>query len=128
MGTIKRFEDLECWKRARLLVKIVYTHSRTGRLSRDFGTRDQLCRATLSIMNNIAEGFARPSTKEFIRFLSIAESSASEVKSMCYVLEDLEYLEGPDIQQLHEEIDTTRKMIKSFIAYLNKYKAEQASK
>ncbi|MDB4728023.1 four helix bundle protein [Saprospiraceae bacterium] len=92
MAKITRFEELTCWKASRELVKLVYKLSSTGNLARDFDTKSQLRRAALSMMNNIAEGFARFSKKEFIRFLDISQSSGAEVKSMIYVLEDLEYL------------------------------------
>ena len=103
MGAIKRFEDLDCWKKAREIVSTVYAVSNQGELSSDFGTRDQLRRASLSIMNNIAEGFSRTSTKEFIRFLSISESSETEVKSMIYVLLDLKYIDANISDELHSE-------------------------
>lgn len=100
----------------------MYAISADGPLSKDFGTKDQLRRASLSIMNNIAEGFSRTSTKEFIRFLSISESSAAEVKSMIYVLLDLKYIDSKKSIELHEEIDDVRQQIRSFIKYLNTYK------
>ena len=72
MSKVTRFEDLRCWMAARVLVKSVYSFSEEGKLARDFGTKDQLKRAALSVMNNIAEGFGRYSTKEFIRYLEIS--------------------------------------------------------
>ncbi|HEX6729001.1 MAG TPA: four helix bundle protein [Pyrinomonadaceae bacterium] len=79
MATFKKFEDIECWKKARELTKRVYRASRKGLFARDFGLRDQICRASVSIMSNIAEGFDRNGTKEFIQFLSTAKGSAAEV-------------------------------------------------
>jgi four helix bundle protein len=121
MGKIERFEDLDCWKRAREIVSLVYSVSSEGLLNKDFGARDQARRAAISIMNNIAEGFSRTSTKEFIRFLSIAESSAAEVKSMIYVFQDLRYIEESQASQLHFALDDVRQQIRSFIKYLNIY-------
>jgi four helix bundle protein len=122
MGKIKQFEDLDCWKKARQIVSLIYKISAEGALAKDFGARDQVRRASISIMNNIAEGFSRTSTKEFIRFLSISESSAAEVKSMIYVFEDLNYVEPSTGNELHKEIDDVRHQIRSFIKYLNEYK------
>lgn len=93
MGKITRFEDLRCWQEARQLVKNIYQLTAFGKLSKDYGLKDQLQRASVSIMTNIAEGFSRYHKKEFIRFLNISQSSASEVKSLLYILSDLEYVE-----------------------------------
>ncbi|HAD13179.1 MAG TPA: four helix bundle protein, partial [Saprospirales bacterium] len=119
MKTITRFEDLHCWKAARILVKHVYLFSHNGPLANDWVTRSQLRRAALSIMNNIAEGFGRFSTKDSIRFLDIAKASCNEVKSMLYLFEDIEYLPSEIIQQLHEELDSAAKLTNGFIRYLN---------
>ena len=121
MSRITRFEDLDCWKQARIVVSSMYAVSNQGEMAKDFGTRDQLRRAALSIMNNIAEGFSRTSAKEFIRFLSISESSAAEVKSMLYVLSDLKYIDSIKSESLHLEIDEVRMQLRSFIKYLNDY-------
>jgi four helix bundle protein len=92
--SVERFEDLKCWIAARELVKLVFTACNSGKLARDFGTSDQIRRAAVSVMNNIAEGFGRSSRREFIRFLDIAQSSALEVKSMTYILDDLSYVDS----------------------------------
>ena len=91
MSKVQRFEDLKCWQAARELVKEVYLICDEGKLSKDFETRGQIKKAALATMNNIAEGFGRFSKKDFIRFLDISQSSASEVQSILYVLLDLEY-------------------------------------
>lgn len=91
MAKVERFEDLNCWKAARELTKLVYGLARTGPLSRDFNMRDQVTSAGLSSMSNIAEGFRRMSDKEFIRFLEISASSADEVASISYAAEDQTY-------------------------------------
>ena len=74
MATIRRFEDLQAWQKARELVREIYTACAHGRLNRDFGLKDQLCRAAVSAMSNIAEGFARPSDRDFTHFLDIAKA------------------------------------------------------
>lgn len=119
MAKVERFEDLRCWQMSRKLLKDVYAMSTDGPLGNDFGTRDQIRRAALSVMNNVAEGFARFSKKEFILFLNYAQSSAAEVKSILYVCEDLTYLPKPQSSQLHAEVDDIRKSILALIKYLN---------
>ncbi len=119
MAKVERFEDLICWQMSRKLVREVYAMSADGALSKDFGTRDQLRRAALSVMNNVAEGFARFSKKEFMLFLNYAQSSAAEVKSMLYVCEDLSYFSEEDSKQLREHTDQLRKSILALIRYLN---------
>jgi len=81
MGTIERFEDIEAWREARVLVKRIYEVTAQGRFARDFGLRDQIRRAAISTMSNIAEGFERGSNKEFVHFLYVAKASAGEVRS-----------------------------------------------
>jgi four helix bundle protein len=116
MGKVNRFEDLMCWKNARLFVKKAYTIK--GQLNEDFDARRQFRRAAISGMNNIAEGFGCFSRKEFIRFLEISQRSIMECKSMLYIFEDLDYLEPPLLVQLHEEVDVLRKQIMGLIRSL----------
>ena len=82
MATITRFEDIGAWQKARQLSRVVYALTRQSGFDRDFGLRDQICRAVISIMSNIAEGYERDSgDKDFRHFLSIAKGSAGEVRS-----------------------------------------------
>jgi four helix bundle protein len=118
MGKIERFEDLRCWKEARELVKEVYIISEDGKLARDFDTKSQIKRAALSIMNNIAEGFGKYSTKEFIRYLDTAHNSASEVKSIVYVLIDLNYLEETKAKEIQDKADKVKALSLALIRYL----------
>jgi four helix bundle protein len=118
MGKVTRFEDLDCWQAARELVKMIFVETKTGEISRDFDTRSQIRRASVSVMNNIAEGFGRMSDKEFIRFLEIAASSANEVKSMLYLLEDLQYLPLEKIKILSAQVDKARNFTLGLIRYL----------
>jgi four helix bundle protein len=78
MATFKTFEEIDAWQQARSLTKLVYAASGKGAFGRDFGLRDQIRRASVSVMSNIAEGFGRGGGKEFIQFLSVARGSASE--------------------------------------------------
>jgi len=118
MSKIKRFEDLRCWQEARSLVKEIYLVCEQGKLSKDYDTKSQLKRAALSTMNNIAEGFGKYSAKEFIRYLDIATNSASEVKSILYVLGDLYYLELSVIEDLQSKTDKLRSQTLALIKYL----------
>jgi four helix bundle protein len=119
MAKVEYFEDLKCWQMSRIFIREIYQVSSSGNLSKDFGTRDQLRRAALSIMNNIAEGFARYSRKDFILFLNYAQSSAAEVKSMLYVCEDLTYFSQEEAHALHEQVDSIKKSILALIKYLS---------
>jgi four helix bundle protein len=118
MGKVERFEDLNCWKEARELVKEIYIICEEGKLSRDFDTKSQIKRAALSIMNNIAEGFGKYSTKEFIRYLDTAHNSASEVKSIVYVLIDLNYLEETKAKEIQDRADKVKALSLALIRYL----------
>jgi four helix bundle protein len=100
MPTVRRFEELQAWQKARELVREIYRTSADGRLSKDFGLRDQLCRAAVSTMSNIAEGFARGSDKDFAHFLDIGKGSAMEVQSLLYVALDVGYIDQQNFERL----------------------------
>jgi four helix bundle protein len=126
MARAERFEDLLCWQAARDLVKLVYLACEKGKLSRDFETRGQLKRAALSAMSNIAEGFGRRySDKEFIRFLDISQGSAIEVKSVCYVLEDLNYLSPEEIASIRQRADDVTRLNLALIRHLRSKLSER---
>jgi four helix bundle protein len=88
MKTTMRFEDLDAWKRARELVNGVYSLCRDSGVAKDFGLRDQIQRASVSVMSNIAEGFERTGVAEKVQFYNIARASCGEVRSLLYVVED----------------------------------------
>ncbi len=92
MPLVKRFEDLMAWQEARTLTKMIYILTKSGSFSKDFGLRDQIQRATVSVMANIAEGFDCDSKTEFSRFLVIARRSAAEVQSLLYAALDSGYI------------------------------------
>ncbi len=94
MEKVKRFEDLWIWQHTRELVKEIYKDFGAGTCSKDFGFRDQIQKAGLSVMNNIAEGFERSTDAEFARFLDIAKGSCGEVRSLYYAAEDLGYADA----------------------------------
>ena len=118
MATIECFEDIEAWRDARTLVKKIYEITGKGGFSRDFGLRDQIRRAAVSTMSNIAEGFERASNKEFVRFLYMAKGSAGEVRSQLYAAADLGYLEEQRSDELIGFVETVSRRIAGFIKYL----------
>jgi four helix bundle protein len=122
VAKIEKFEDLKCWQAARELVKMVYVACEEGKFVKDFDTKSQIKRAALSSMNNIAEGFGRGSDKEFIRFLEIAQSSAMEVKSITYVLIDLNYLPEDKIIEISKKAEETKSITLGLIRYLRNKK------
>jgi four helix bundle protein len=89
MGTITRFEEIHAWQKARELVREIYKTSNTNLFNKDYGLKDQIRRAAVSSMCNIAEGYGRKSDKDFAHFLDIARASALEVQSILYVALDL---------------------------------------
>jgi four helix bundle protein len=115
---VTRFEELEVWQKARELAQVVYQLTADNHFSRDYGLRDQMRRAGVSIMANIAEGFSRKSTKEFSQFLFIAKSSAAELQSHAYVALDQAYIERSDFGKLYDNLDHTSRMISNLIKYL----------
>ena len=99
-GRIEKFEDLIAWQKARELTKNIYRITKIGELLKDFGLRDQIRRASVSIMSNIAEGFERGGRSEFHQFLVIAKGSCAELRSQLYVALDAEYIDIGTFQSL----------------------------
>ncbi len=118
--TITRFEDLSCWQKSRELLNYVFDLCEKEKLSKDFGTKDQIRRASVSVMNNIAEGFGRYSNKQFTNFLDYSNASCLEVRSMSYVLLDRKYINEDEFNKLYELCVETTKQIIGFIKYLDK--------
>lgn len=92
MARLERFEDLEAWKTARELTNSIYQTTASGDFARDFGLRDQIRRASVSVLSNIAEGFERDGNKEFLQFLSLAKGSCGEVRAQLYIALDQRYI------------------------------------
>jgi four helix bundle protein len=99
-GKIERFEDLIAWQKARLLTKQIYLCTAEGNFAKDFGLRDQIRRASVSVMSNIAEGFDRGSHGEFHHFLVYAKGSCAEVRSQLYIANDIGYLNATVFNEL----------------------------
>ncbi|MFQ6084424.1 MAG: four helix bundle protein [Candidatus Aminicenantia bacterium] len=116
--TVRYFEDLEIWKLARKLTKEIYTVTRREPFSKDYGLVDQIRRASVSIMSNIAEGFERGGNQEFIQFLSIAKGSSGEVRCQLYVALDQNYIDQQQFKNLSEMVKKISIMINNFIQYL----------
>ncbi len=116
---IQRFEDLECWKEARNLVNFIYSAINESRnFTKDYRLRDQATGAAVSAMSNIAEGFSRHSNKEFIQFLFISKSSASEVQSILYVALDQTYIDQPVFVSIYSQAEKVSKLDSGLITYL----------
>jgi four helix bundle protein len=115
---IEKFEDLLAWQEARALTQAIYTGTRTGQLSKDYGLRDQLQWAAVSVMSNVAEGFERINKQEKLHFLNIARASCGEVRSLLYVCSDAGLLDHSTISQLQSSCTTTGRLITGFMRSL----------
>jgi four helix bundle protein len=113
--TLNRIEDIEAWQEARRLVGRIYGTTRQGVFSRDFGLCDQVQRAAVSVMANIAEGFGRRSHREFANFLNVARASTAEVSSHLYVALDQGYLAQETFDELLDRCDHVSRMLQKLI-------------
>jgi four helix bundle protein len=118
--TLKRFEDLECWQEARSLTRAVYHYTKGSEFSKDFRLSGQITGASISIMNNISEGFDSRSGNEFVRFLSYSRRSCSEVQNCLYIALDQEYVAQTEFELAYNHCMKVRKMIDGLIRYLRK--------
>jgi four helix bundle protein len=100
MAKIKKFEDIESWKQARTLTSEIYKITSSGGFDRDFGLKDQIRRACVSILSNIAEGFERGGDQEFLQFLAVAKGSCGEARAQLYVALDQSYLSQEQFEKL----------------------------
>ena len=115
---ISRFEDLEIWRRARDLVREVYGVTSKGHFARDLGLRDQIRRASVSAMANVAEGFERGGNKEFIQFLAQTKGSCGELRSHLYAALDLGYLSEEMFGVLAEAATNVSRQASGLMRYL----------
>ncbi|AFN74051.1 ribosomal protein S23 [Melioribacter roseus P3M-2] len=115
---IRKFEDLKVWQDARMFVNVVYNLTNSDVFRKDYGLKDQIQRASVSIMNNIAEGFERDNNKEFVKFLLYAKGSAGEVRSLLYIAYDLHYIAKEEFETALEQSLNIIKQISKFISYL----------
>jgi len=124
--TIRRFEDIQAWQVSRELCKGVYKLSTSGKFAKDFSLRDQVRRAAVSVMANIAEGFDSHSNPEFVQFLYYALRSASELQSHFYIAHDQGYLTDTQFKELYEQASRIKGMLFAFIDYLRTRKKPAA--
>ena len=115
---IERFEDIEAWKEARALVRMVYEATNEVPFKNDRGLRDQVQRAVISVMSNIAEGFMRQTNKEFIVFLGYSLRSTAEVQSQLYAALDVHYISDDRFESLTAQCSKVARMLQGFIRYL----------
>ncbi len=108
---VRRFEDLLVWQMGIELVKRIYVLTMSGKLNRDSGLRDQVRRASVSILTNIAEGFERRSRKEYLNYLNIAKGSAGEVRSLLRVAFEIGYIDGG----AHEELNDASAKLSAYL-------------
>ncbi|MBK7466478.1 MAG: four helix bundle protein [Saprospiraceae bacterium] len=117
MAAVKRFEELIAWQKSQDLAVLIYDKFQK---MKDFGFRDQICKAAISISNNIAEGFERNSNKDFARFLNIASGSCSETRSILYLAKKLNYINDNDQNVLLENGNEVSKIISGLRKAINK--------
>lgn len=118
MATVRRFEDLEVWQKAREISKYVYNLTCYEKFSKDFSLKDQIKRASGSVMDNIAEGFERGGNKEFINFLTYSKGSVGEVRSQAYRALDYGYISEEEFDFLIKETTSLSERLGKFISYL----------
>lgn len=122
MATFSRLEDIQVWQKARQLTRQIYEATSNGKLAQDYGLRNQIQRASVSIMANIAEGFGRRSDKEFANFLNMAHGSVAEVQSHLYVALDLGYVTKENFDRLNGLIAEISRMTLVLAQHLRKSK------
>jgi four helix bundle protein len=124
MTKITRFEEIEAWQTARELTRQIYELTNAGQFARDFGLRDQMRRASVSIMSNIAEGFESRTPALFVEYLGRAKASAGELRAQLYVAQDVGYLDQSQYEQTHELVDKCSRQLSKFMTYLVSQKAK----
>lgn len=118
MGTIQRFEELDVWQNARTLTNRIYAHTQDDPFAKDFGLRDQIQRASVSIMSNIAEGFESRTQNVFVDYLGHARGSAGEVRAQLYVAHDQEYISASTFDDTYDLADNVSRQLFKLIEYL----------
>jgi len=121
----KTFEDLKVWQDTRAFVKLIYELTASDSFKKDYGLKDQIQRAAVSIMNNIAEGFERNNNKEFVVFLKYSKGSAGEIRSMLYVALDLNYISKSTFDEYYTNVIKIITQISNFIKYLKNYSGKK---
>lgn len=120
MAGITRFEEIEAWKTARQITMSIYEMTEHGAFAKDYGLKDQIRRAAVSVMSNIAEGFESRTNTQFVNYLGHAKGSSGEVRSQLYVALDLKYVSQDQFDKAFELADKASRQIRRFIEYLEK--------
>jgi four helix bundle protein len=120
MAGAKRFEELLCWRESREFTREIYLVTRSGRFCQDFAMQDQIRRAAVSTMSNIAEGFGRKGDKDFLRFLNYAKGSLDEVRSVLYVAVDADFIPSDRFSKLYQQSETVSSLLAGLIRYLRR--------
>jgi len=123
VSTFKTFEEITAWQKARELTRRIYDVTGKGRFGRDFALVDQMRRASISVMSNIAEGFERKGSKEFAYFLSVAKGSLGEVRAQLYVASDQSYIDKPAFDELCLLTTDTGRLLGGLARYVRQYEA-----
>ncbi len=118
MTTIKRFEEIEAWQTGRELTRLIYSITNQGKFARDWGLKDQIQRAAVSVMSNIAEGFESRTKILFKDFLGRAKASAGEVRSQAYIALDIGYIDQKQFEQICSLAEKSSRQISRFMVYL----------
>jgi four helix bundle protein len=118
MPTITRFEEIEAWKTTRELTRMIYALTDRGNFAKDFGLKNQIQRASVSVMSNIAEGFESRTQPQFLEYLGYSKASAGEVRCQLYTAMDLKYLSQEQFQQVFDLADKSSRQIARFMDYL----------
>jgi four helix bundle protein len=118
VATINHFREIESWQKARELTKSVYAVSSKGPFARDFALKDQMRRAAISVLANIAEGYERGGNAEFIQFLSVAKGSVGEVEAQLYIALDQGYVTQDEFRAIEAQIRSTKRLVAGLMVYL----------
>lgn len=122
MATISKFEDIIAWQKALELSDLIYLYSNNDKFSRDFGLKDQMRRASVSVVSNIAEGFEREGNNQFIYFLLVAKASAGELRAQLYIAKNQKYISQNEFEIINTKVLEVSKTISGFISYLRTQK------
>ena len=125
MAKIERFEEIVAWQKGMDLCVRIYSISDDGKFAKDYGLRDQIRRAAVSIPSNISEGFERESNNQFIYFLQIAKASSGELRTQITLARRLNYIVEEDFKKLNDEVLEVSKVIGGLITYLRNSKKKK---
>ena len=124
MGKVEKFEDLIAWQKARELTRLIYAASGHGGFAKDWGLKDQIRRASVSVMSNVAEGFDRAGRAEFHQFLVIAKGSCAEVRAQLYVALDAEYVSKEQFDKMYAVAEETGRIVNGLRAAVERQRDE----